>query len=151
MAPNPGKKRRNLADMTSQPLRLDYRRRADAVLVVDGPIYLSVAGDRLHQREWHHRGRVVDFALNQYITCDHPDNPGGESADIARVDTCHSEVHKHQFYRSGRPQQRDVICALHDADSLEQAEDMICGCYDACYFDMADEWEDRLVRWKDGE
>ncbi|MDV7197041.1 hypothetical protein R4172_05645 [Rhodococcus kroppenstedtii] len=149
MGLNPNKKHRNLADMTVEVTRLEFERRPEAVLAIDSPIYLSVEGDVLHQKEWHYRGQVVDFALNHYVTAHHPENPGEGTADVARIDCCHSEVHQHQFYRSGRSQDRSVIQTLHDLPTLEEAESVVCACYDDCYLEMANDWPNHLDRWKE--
>ncbi|MCD2158125.1 hypothetical protein LQL77_31015 [Rhodococcus cerastii] len=149
MGLNPGKKERKLVDMATAVPALTFERRPEAELVIDNPVYLSIDGDVLHQKEWHFRGKVVDFALMHYLTDRHPDNYLSASADVARIDTCHSEVHQHQFYRSGRPQDRRVIRPLQHLESLEEAENAVCDCYDDCYVEMADEWEGHLDRWKE--
>ncbi|MBY4214605.1 hypothetical protein HQO42_23080 [Rhodococcus fascians] len=141
---------RKLVDMAELPPKLVFERRTDAELVMDSPIHLSDDGDVLHQREWHFRNQVVDFALMHYLTGEHPENPASDaSADVARIDTCHSEVHQHQFYRSGKPQNRQVLVPLHDCASLEDAEKAVNDCYDDCYLDMVGDWQDHLDRWKE--
>lgn len=145
---NPGKKPRKLADMSAARAPLNYVRHSDAQLTMDGKIYLSQE-DVLHQTEWTFRGRVVDFSLNHYVTGEHPDNWNDCPVDVARIDTCHSQVHKHQFYRSGREQNRLVIRDLSTLDNLDEARQAVEESYDQCYMQMADEWESHLERWKD--
>ncbi|WP_313675077.1 hypothetical protein [Mycolicibacterium sp.] len=135
--------------MSTKPVEFVYQRRPEAELVVDTPIYLSADGDVLHLREWQYRGKVVDFALNHYVTTSHPENDGDAPLDVARIDTCHSEVHRHQFYKSGRSQNRDVIQPLYGVASLEEAEALIADCYDKCYFDLAANWGENLNRWRE--
>lgn len=149
MGLNPGKRPRKLADMSVQPSQFVYERRPEAELTIDAPILLSKEGDVLHQREWTFRGRIVDFALNHYLSDNHPENPGDQTVDVARVDTCHNEVHRHQFYRCGRQDHRAVIKNLADAGSLEEAEKIIADCYDPCYLDLANNWEENLSRWRE--
>lgn len=149
MGLNPGKKPKGLVDMSTRPAGFFYQRRPEAELTIDMSIYLSQEGDVLHQQEWFFRGKVVDFALNHYLTPSHPDNCTGAMLDVARIDTCHNEVHRHQFYKSGRPQTRDVIQSLSGVASLEEAEGLIAACFDSCYFDLAESWGDNLTRWKE--
>ncbi|ORL83885.1 hypothetical protein [Prescottella equi] len=135
--------------MTIFPEAKPYTRREDADLTMDNPIHLSTDGDVLHHKEWTYKGRLVDFALNHYVTKDHPDNRKSCTDDVARIDTCHSEVHRHQFYRSGKPQNREVIKDLHGFASLEEAEKAVGLCFEECYFSMADDWQAHLDRWKE--
>ncbi len=149
MTPNPGKKQRRLADMGVEPARFKFERRDEAELILDSPIPLSPEGDHLHLRQWCYRGKIVDFAIMQYLTPSHPDNSGSDgNSDVARIDTSHSEVHKHQYFRDGREQVRSVIKSLQDADSLEHAEEMIDACFDACNDDMSEHWVDHLDTWR---
>lgn len=149
MGLNPGRKRRNLPSLAIAPPSRPYTRRQEAELIFDHPIHLSPEGDVLHQKEWIFRGQTVDFALNYYVQPGHPDNQDEDERDVARVDCCHSEVHKHQFYRSGRPQVRELIRDLSGFESIEDAEAAVHECYDECYLAMAEKWESHLRYWKE--
>lgn len=147
MGLNPGKKNRKLVDMTIEPDCFEYERRPEAVAEVDQPIYLSKY-EAMHQCEWHYQGLVVDFMYNHFVRPDHPDNQKSCKQDVARIDTKHSEVHKHQYFRSGKEQDRIVLVPLQEVSSIGDAEEAIDQCSEACYRDMAENWELHTARWK---
>lgn len=65
--------------------------------------------------------------------------------EIVRVDTEHSEVHRHQFYKnSGRKASRSHICWVL---SQQDVQDTLESSVD----DLADNAEEYLWRWKYGK
>jgi hypothetical protein len=83
-----------------------------------------------------YRGMVVDFSVNQ--SCVDGD---GVRHDVARVDTKHGTVHRHQFYRS-RPEERKIIIVIP-----VQGWDIVNKAYDEHLDLMQYEWETSLRRW----
>jgi len=93
-------------------------------------------------RYYVHRGLVVDFSINQLVV----DDVGAEH-DVARIDTKHGTVHRHQFYQDGRPEWRwDIlpIPAPGDTSSWE----IVNKAYDTYLDVMHDEWDDNVRRWR---
>lgn len=149
MGLNPGRKRRNLVDMTSVPEKFEYVVSEDALEGLDYSVPLG-GGTVLQVRTMERDYKVVDFSLNQFVEPEYEGNYSGRNVDVARIDCCHSEVHRHQFYRDGHPQNRYVIHDLKCEPDHENAENVVNRCYDSCYEEMTDNWESHLERWENG-
>lgn len=149
MGLNPGNKPRNLVDMSEIVQEFEYVPTSTPDRVDEYPIILS-AETELMVREVHANGRVVDFSLNYFATTDHPLNEKDANCDIARIDCCHSEVHRHQFYRTrGEDKKYIVIKSLKGLTCREEAEREVHSCYDDCYEMMLDNCENYLERWEE--
>ncbi|MEV0006068.1 hypothetical protein AB0H28_27815 [Micromonospora sp. NPDC050980] len=82
-------------------------------------------GHRIIMRPRWYKGRIVDFALQQLTQ-----REDGEWAEVARIDCCHSTIHRHQFTFDGKdlydhrviqqiPKEGwDVVNAAYDAAGL---------------------------------
>ena len=149
MGLNPGRKRRNLVDMSSIPGSFEYVVSEEAIEGLNYPVSLG-GGNTLQVRTMERGHKIVDFSLNQFVEPEYEGNLSGENVDVARIDCCHSEVHRHQYYRNGRPQNRYVIHDLKCEESHENAEDVVDRCYTDCYLVMTDNWESHLERWENG-
>lgn len=107
----------------------------------------------LRLRAWTYRGKVVDFAMTQMAN--EVEDPRSGEDHVARCDCCHSEVHKHQYYRStrhyrtGETEQRTVIAPIDDQRTSWETVD---SAYETCCDDMIDGWTVNYRRWDtDGE
>lgn len=99
-----------------------------------------VDGDNLNEvtvRMLCHGTRVVEFSISHWT------HVGGERYEVVRVDSCHYEVHAHQFYRSGSAPSRRVL------EPVIQAED-VDASYEPAMEIVFDQWEDNLRRWNRG-
>lgn len=105
------------------------------------PIELSPA-DRITVRLWFWRGRTVDFA----IMLEAFDDDVELWRDVARVDCCHGEVHRHEFARSGA--ERRVVIAPIPADDEEGAWDLLGREYDRAHKDLISGWDSYVQKWR---
>lgn|GEM_PF-2371258 len=147
MGLNPGKNNRKLPDMSEEALQ-EYKRHPDAELIVDNKVPLGQDGTILSQCEWGRHQLIVDFSYNQYLEDSHPDRKGAKTPDVARIDCCHSEIHKHQFYKAGG-QNRDIIQDLRYSGSIEEVEKVVNLHSMDCYNQMVDGWQSYLDLWKE--
>ncbi|MEJ4100414.1 hypothetical protein V5S96_08610 [Corynebacterium mastitidis] len=146
MGLNPNPKHRNLADMSTPPPTFTYTPR-EADQTVATPIDLA-DGCELTMRESYRKGLIIDFSLNEHINSHHPRYPYVHNHDVARIDCCHSEVHRHQFYANGDEDPKYyVIRSLTDCPDQQTAEKVIDECYDHCYSMIMSNWEAHLERW----
>lgn len=134
--------------MSVQPEPFDYQPPALAELYEHDMVLFPGETCSLHCKQWTFKGKVVNFALSlRVLDATKSKNPNGS---VARYDCCHSEVHKHQFYRSGKhyktgePEQRTVIAPIDDPKT---AWDTVDKAYDSCYDDIAGNWETNYRRW----
>lgn len=86
--------------MSIKPDEFNYRRPASAEMVLNNHVILQPEGTcTLHVEAWQYRGKFVDFAFTQ--RADEVEDPQNGEDHVARYDCCHSEVHKHQYYKGG--------------------------------------------------
>lgn len=140
MGKMPGRKgERGLADMSAEVSELEYRPPPKTACDErQWPQYLTEV-DRLHIRTWRYRGRIVDFAIMQIIEVD------GKDVHVARIDCCHSIIHRHQFDKAGVDlyDHRVIVPIPH-----EDGWDVVDAGYAAATDVMFNEWEENLRRWK---
>lgn len=95
-------------------------------------------GQRIVVRMWVHRGKIVDFAINQVIDID------GKWKTVARIDCCGGQVHRHQYDKDGKDlighQPIRVIPPVGGEDVVNEA-------YKQALQVMHDEYDDNLGRW----
>lgn len=135
------------ADLNADSAPFVYMPSVDAVDGVDYPVLLG-DGCMLSIRTRELDSRIVDFALNQYVTRDYPANYSNQNHDVARIDCCHSRIHRHQFHRDRAQSPQEVIADLSQSPSQLEAELTIHSHYDECYLLMIDNWELYLERWE---
>lgn len=148
MGLNPGRNNRKLVDMTEPIVEESYTVPSDVDILFDTPIDL-LDDIVLHVHQTGKWGKIHDFSLNQYATPNYEGNYLGENTDIARIDCAHSEIHQHQFYRSGRRQNRDTLHPLKGGIDHNESVELINDQYYDCYDQMVDNWETYLERWED--
>lgn len=148
MGLNPGKKARNLVDMGEIPKPFEYTVSPYAREIFDYEISL---GDGINLRQWAvgYDNLIVDFAFVQFVDALYESNDTDKNVDVARIDCCHSEVHRHQFYRSNRKQNRYILHPLQGETNHKDAERVVNNCYDECSQTFIDNWETYLERWED--
>jgi hypothetical protein len=84
------------------------------------------------------RGQVREFCLSLWM-----ESPAGRF-ELERVDTCHSEIHRHRFYRD-KPEDRVTIYELIPGDEI-----IVDGEYQIQYEYLITHWELILDRWHRG-
>lgn len=155
MGLNPGRNNRPTVSMSEKPdvqARMDdfeYVVHEDAV---EGLDFVAPLGDgtSLAIRTMERGKLTVDFSLNQIVDEDFVANHDRVPADVARIDCCHSEVHRHQFYWHKKTQNREVIRDLRGERNQKSAEQAVNNCYDQSYSIMMQNWELYLERWERG-
>lgn len=146
----PGKigRHRGLVDMGARPEEFVYRRPQGAEVYPHELVLFPGETCSLHYTQWVYRGKIVDFAITLYTN--EFEDPQGSEAHVARYDCCHSQVHKHQYYRSGshyktgEPEQRTVIAPIDDPAT---AWDIVDSAFDSCLDDLAGNWQVNYGRW----
>lgn len=135
--------------MSITPAKFDYQAPTAAEKIIDNSIILTPQGTcTLHVVAWEYRGKIVNFALTQ--KADEVSHPQKGEDHVARYDCCHSEVHKHQFYRGGRhfksgdDQERTCILKI---DEQATSWDTVDAGYDVCYDQMTNDWQSNYRRW----
>lgn len=115
------------------PLPGDYE-------VIDTPIELD-EGHRLYVTPRYRRGTavVVMFGIQQSIL----EDLGGVWRPVARIDTWHSEVHRHQFTQKGG---NEVITL--EPIPAERGEQVISRWFPQAERIMQEEWLDNVRRWR---
>jgi hypothetical protein len=83
-------------------------------------------------------GQVRDFSISLWAEAD------DVRYEIERVDTCHSEIHRHRFYRD-RPEDRVSIVELNPGD-----EALVDTEFLARYSQFVQGWVEMVRRWKGG-
>ncbi len=82
-------------------------------------------------------GRLVEFSMTAQVEL------GGRWFDVARVDTCHSEVHVHLKSYTGEEIDRKVIFPIHNPNDVDrgwvEGEKMLIAG-----------WEEHVRRWRRG-
>jgi hypothetical protein len=82
-------------------------------------------------------GRLAEFALTAQV--EHQ----GMWCDVARVDTCHEEVHRHLFGKDGREIAWEVLLPVRDMIDVSRG-------YDVAEKLLIVEWEQHVRRWERG-
>lgn len=68
----------------------------------------------------------------------------GNWLEVAKIDCCHSQVHKHQRHRQGRA--REIRTTIRWITCQEDVEET----YDESFNDIIDNYEEHLRRWERG-
>lgn len=121
---------------------IQYKRPERAELVFDGPIALDGHGHSIYQKQWVYKGKVVDFSLSHRF-----EEVAGHYTFVARYDCCHSEVHKHQMYRSGKEETYKPLKRLDDPNTAWEDVD---SAFPVACDDAIDSWEENYRRWNHG-
>jgi len=94
--------------------------------------------DRVIVRMRTHVTRTIEFAMVQQTLDDN-----GDWQEVVRADTCHDEVHVHQFDKTGRE------ISKRSVRKVERVEDVDAG-YDEAAVLVFERWEDNVRRWNSG-
>lgn len=147
MGLNPGRKPRKVVDMAVEPAKFQYVPTEESIETIWD---ISLGACDLYVREARLGGLIVDYALNQRWAT-HDEVADGIQLDVARIDCCHSEVHRHQFYKAGQEDPKyEVLVSLKGCASDAEAQDMVNASYQESYDRMINNWEDYLERWERG-
>lgn len=95
---------------------------------------------RLVQRTVHQKGRLVDYALTHEAL-----GADGEWHEIAKVDCCHSQVHRHIADKDQPETDRKLV--IQELFTWKDVEDS----WDAAYTDIEQNWERRERDWLNGQ
>jgi hypothetical protein len=142
MGPTKGRSQieRGLADMSPPAPEPQTRWSPDPGTVEDWPFVLPLLGPRQiigRQGLDKETRRLSEFSMSAQL------NVAGHWYEVARVDTCHEEVHLHVFSRAGKELSRQVllpICGPKDVDrGYELGEKM-----------LVEGWEEHERRWRRG-
>lgn len=100
---------------------------------------LLMRGNRLSIRRRFRTGQntVVEFGVNQVVRVD------GGWVDVARIDSAHGEIHRHQFTASGG----NRITTLERIPQRDGEELVDRWCAIAADM-MENEWQENLGRWR---
>lgn len=93
--------------------------------------------------------RYVDFAFNHYLAEHHELNRTGEEIDVARIDCCENSIHRHQFFRSQREQEKHFYHQFSEQTCTEDCIELINGMYDKCYREMVEGYRQHYTDWRD--
>lgn len=93
--------------------------------------------------------RCVDFAFNHYAASDNEYNRTGTSSDVARIDCKENSIHRHQFFRSGRDQEKHIYNDFSEQSCEEDCIEIISSMYDKCYIEMMENSEHHFREWRD--
>jgi len=83
---------------------------------------------------------MVEFAVTQ-IT-----RSRGKWIEVARIDTCHGHVHRHQLQRGSSDTVGDVRSL--EVIPADRGWEVIDRWYEQALAMMQNEWKDNLRRWK---
>lgn len=140
---------RGAVDLSITPPKFEYRRPINAEKIMDMPMVLTPEGTcEFYAVAWDYRGKIVDFALTQIAI---NEDPQKETIHVARYDCCHSEVHKHQYYKSGKhettreDQTRTIISPIDDQNT---SWDVVDKAFTECYDQILNDWETNYRRWE---
>ena len=136
-----GRPLRRLADMADRPpsgaaYRPPPRSACDEVVY---PVAVE-EGHELVIRQQIYRGKIVDFSIQQRTLDD------GQWHDVARIDCCHSTVHRHQTYRTATGRNDIVVIREIPSEGWDVVNEAFATAMDV----MEDEWEENLRRWSSG-
>lgn len=139
-----GRRDRGLADMSQVVIARedDPRWSPDPEAPVDlYPLEMPIAGlGRIKGRQTLDRdtGRIVEFSITAQI------ERGGIWHDIARVDTCHEEVHLHILCRrTGKDIARRVLRVIRSPQDVDQG-------FEEGVTILTEDWEEHERRWTRG-
>jgi hypothetical protein len=82
-------------------------------------------------------GRLIEFAMTAQV------NVGGRWWDVARVDTCHEEVHAHVLSQTGQTLSRSVLFPIRDPKDVDRG-------WQAGERKLVVDWEEHVRRWRSG-
>lgn len=94
------------------------------------------ATNMLKLREWWAGKLLVDFAMTHLTLI------RGEWVQVARIDCCHSEAHRHLYNTHDSDHTRLVLRIIRTPEDVSAA-------YDQAYTLMVDGYEEHLRRWND--
>jgi hypothetical protein len=126
--------------MSVAPAQTDACWFPDPNEVEDWPVVMPLEGlGRINGRQGLHveTGRLVEFAMLAEIEL------GGYWHEVARVDSCDGEVHRHLFCRDGRELDRKILFPIYDPSDVDRGWDegmkiLVAG------------WEEHVRRWRVG-
>lgn len=107
--------------------------------ILDYPIDLAT-GHYLVIRQHIYRENAVDFAVMQF----YEDDDG--RYEVARIDCCHGEVHRHGFKRNSKEETRHSIQQI-TVDGSQWAT--VNTQYESCLEKMTSEFMENYRRWAD--
>jgi hypothetical protein len=126
--------------MTVAPTQADIRWTPDPEQVQDWPVEIPLGElGRINGRQGLHTesGRLVEFAIMAETEL------GGHWNEVARVDTCHAEVHLHLFAQSGVELDRRVLFPTYDPSDVDRG-------WDEGMTILVGGWEEHVRRWRRG-
>jgi hypothetical protein len=91
-------------------------------------------------RIWLYRGLIVNFVLCQQTL------RRGRWIEIARIDCCHGEVHRHDVDEHGRRLAKRIL--IREIPPGEAGWKVVEEEYETARLNMERSWEDRLRRWR---
>jgi hypothetical protein len=141
VANNKGTRRSRLADMATVPKQYKPPPSPPAI-EMNSPMEITDT-DTLKIRRVMYHEKIVDFAIMQFTL------EGDDWHQVARIDCCHSMIHRHQFTRDGRDLYDHLEIKAIPADGGDRWNVVHAGYFDA-YAIMFEEWEDNVRRWRDG-
>ena len=142
VANNSGKRRGRVTDMATVPKQ--YKPPACPPAVeMNFPIEITET-DELRIRQLIYREKIVDFAIMQLVRED------GLRSEVARIDCCHSMIHRHQFTKDGKDLYDHLEIKAIPADGGDRWNVVHAGYFDALAV-MQEEWAENLRRWRDGQ
>lgn len=119
----------------------DPSKRPASHLIEPSPAYRYQLADDgsvlLVQQFDSYRGRIYEFCLTLVVVED------AEDLHVERVDTCHQEVHRHRFRRSGIKADRVSICHFEPGDHILITREM-----ERAYDDYLVTWPKRVEEWR---
>lgn len=143
MGPFRGRHRRKLVDMGEYPQEQVYEPPpVEECDEADESPYEMTPADTLHVLYRKRRGKVVHFVLTQ-ATYHH-----GDWHNVARIDTWHGTIHRHQLDRNGDDVGEPEVLVRIPAG--EEGWPVVDQGYTDAWGLMFNEWEDNLRRWRDG-
>jgi hypothetical protein len=82
-------------------------------------------------------GRLIEFAISAQV------NVGGRWWNVARVDTCHEEVHLHVLSRTEQTLSRTVLLPIYGPKDVDRGWQM-------GERKLVSDWEEHVRRWRSG-
>jgi hypothetical protein len=107
-------------------------------------IVLATGGHELYVTYGLWRDRlVVEFAVGQIV------RHNGAWVEVARIDTCHGNVHHHQL-RKSRPADTVGVRVILEELPSDNPWKVVDSWYERALDKMETEWQERLRRWRRG-
>lgn len=136
---SPKQRRSKTADMGIYPDAETYTPPADCVTrewttdLADGVAFAHA----IHV----HKGKIAHFSIQQiHIDAD------GVRHDVARIDTSHGTIHRHQQFASGAPEDRHEFVAIPATGGVTFVHDAYARYADV----LTNAWSENLRRWTNG-